>query len=161
QQGRQGSLEGLVSALQKSTALPDGLRATVDKLLGLIPNMQTLGDAKVLAQALDRSGGFLEARLLAGQPDALAADLKATLLRMIAQWPGRPGSTPLTAAQAGAAVGQALPAFARDALGMLGQSGARQLALSFPLPGKLLQNPEEEADLEILLKLAAAAVSRL
>ncbi|OZB20152.1 MAG: flagellar hook-length control protein FliK, partial [Pseudomonas sp. 34-62-33] len=37
-----------------------------------------------------------------------------------------------------------------------------QQALNFPLPSRLLQNMEDgEADLEMLLKLAAAAISRL
>ena len=59
------------------------------------------------------------------------------------------------------ALGQALPAFARNALGALGQSNARHLAQSFPLPSRSLPNAEEEADLELILKLAAAAISRL
>ncbi len=58
-------------------------------------------------------------------------------------------------------MGQALPAFARQALGSLAQSNVRQLALGFPLPTRLPPGLEEEADLEMLLKLAAAAVSRL
>ena len=64
-------------------------------------------------------------------------------------------------AQASAAMGQALPAFARQALGSLAQSNVRQLAQGFPLPTRLPPGLEEEADLEMLLKLAAAAVSRL
>ncbi len=162
QQNRQASLEGLFKALQgTSGGLPEGLRGAADKLLGLIPDMQQLGDAKALAAALAKSGVFLEARLLAGQTDGLQGDLKAGLLRLLAQMPNLPGSTPLGGAQASAAMGQALPAFARNALGSLAQSNSRQFATAFPLPTRLPPGMEDEADLEMLLKLAAAAVSRL
>ncbi|MGY8818055.1 MAG: flagellar hook-length control protein FliK [Pseudomonadales bacterium] len=161
QHGRQGSIEGLLSALGSSSALPDQLRGAAERLLGLVPDMQQLGDAKTLAQALARSGVFLESSLLRGEASNLPTDMKAALLRLIAQLPGLPGGGPLTAAQAGANLGQALPAFARNALGALGQPNPRQLAQNFPLPSRLLPNADEEADLEILLKLAAAAVSRL
>ena len=160
QNSRQGSLEGLFSALGNTATLPEGLRGAAERLLGLIPEMQQLGDAKTLAQALAKSGLFLEARLLGGQTDSLPTDLKAALLRLVAQVPGLPGSPPLASAQT-AALGQALPAFARSALGAFGQPNARQLAQSFPLPSRLLFNAEGEADLELMLKLAAAAVSRL
>lgn len=160
QNSRQGSLEGLLSALSSGSALPEQLRGAAERLLGLVPDMQQLGDAKTLAQALVRSGVFLEGSLLSGQTGNLTADMKATLLRLIAQLPGLPGG-PLANAQAGATLGQALPAFARNALGALGQPNARQLAQSFPLPSRLPLNADGEADLEMLLKLAAAAVSRL
>lgn len=160
QQARQGSLEALFGALQSASG-GDGLRAAAQQLLGLAMPMQLLGDPKVLAQALAGSGLFLERQLLAGQTDQLPNDLKAALLRLVAQLPGLPGSTPLAAAQAGANMSQALPAFARQALGALGQSGARQSALQFPLPPRLLAGLDGEDDLENLLKLAAAAISRL
>ena len=161
QNSRQGSLEGLFSALTNTAALPEGLSGTAERLLGLIPEMQQLGDAKTLAQALAKSGIFLEARLLSGQAESLHSDMKAALLRLIAQLPGLPGSGPLSAAQSAATLGQMLPAFARNALGTLGQSNARQLAQSFPLPSKPLFTADGEADLELMLKLAAAALSRL
>jgi hypothetical protein len=161
QHGRQGSIEGLLGALTSGTALPEQLRGAAERLLGLVPDMQQLGDAKTLAQVLARSGVFLEGSLLSGQADNLPTDIKATLLRLVALLPGLPGGGPLAAAQAGATLGQALPAFARNALGALGQPNARQLAQSFPLPSRLLQKAEDETDLEMLLKLAAAAVSRL
>ena len=161
QHSRQGSMEGLLSALASSSALPDQLRGAAERLLGLVPNMQQLGDAKALAQALARSGVFLEGNLLRGEADDLPTDMKATLLRLIAQLPGLPGGGALAAAQAGAGFGQALPAFARNALGALGQPNPRQLAQNFPLSNRLLPDTGDEADLELLLKLAAAAVSRL
>jgi hypothetical protein len=161
QHSRQGSIEGLLGALTSSSALPEQLRGAAERLLALVPDMQQLGDAKTVAQALARSGVFLEGNLLSGQAGNLTADMKAALLRLVAQLPGLPGGGPLAAAQAGASLGQALPAFARNALGALGQPNARQLAQSFPLPGRLPLNADGEADLEMLLKLAAAAVSRL
>ena len=161
QHSRQGSIEALLGALGSGSALPEQLRGTAERLLGLVPDMQQLGDAKTLAQALARSGVFLEGSLLSGPQDNLPTDMKAALLRLIAQLPGLPGGGPLTAAQAGATLSQALPAFARSALGALGQPNARQQAQSFPLPARISPNADEEIDLELLLKLAASAVSRL
>ncbi|MGH8435354.1 MAG: flagellar hook-length control protein FliK [Pseudomonas sp.] len=165
QQNRQGSLEGLFKALQglgEQEGLPEGLRTSIDKLLGATADVSQLSDAKGLAQALEKSGVFLEAKLLGGHTAALPQDLKANLLRLIAQLlPTLPPGTPLSPANAGSTLAQALPAFVRNALGSLGQAGSRQQALSFPLPAKLLQAMEGEADLETLLKLAAAAVARL
>ncbi|WP_413043973.1 flagellar hook-length control protein FliK [Pseudomonas sp. YJ42] len=161
QHSRQGSIEGLLGALGSGSGLPERLRGAAERLLGLVPDMQQLGDAKTVAQALARSGVFLEGSLLNSHESSLPTDMKAALLRLIAQLPGLPGGGPMTAAQAGAAFGQALPAFARNALGALGQPNTRQMAQTFPLPSRLLPNAEDEPDLELLLKLAAAAVSRL
>ncbi|TBU98271.1 flagellar hook-length control protein FliK [Stutzerimonas kirkiae] len=162
QLARQAPTQELLKALQNLTGgLPGNLQAASEKLLGLLPDLQQLSDPKTLAQALARSGVFLEARLMAGQPQGLPGDIKAALLRLIAQLPNTPGSTPMASAQVGAALGQALPAFARSTLGALGQAEQRQLALDFPLKGRLQINSDGEADLEVLLKLAAAAISRL
>ncbi|MCF7202782.1 flagellar hook-length control protein FliK [Pseudomonas oligotrophica] len=162
QQGRQASLEGVFRLLQGLGGnLPESLRAPAAQLLGLVPEVAQLGDAKALAQAIAASGAFLEARLLAGQVGSPPADIKAQLLRLLAQLPSQPGATTQLAAQASAGLGQALPAFARQALGALGQASAQQLALAFPLGARLPPGMDGEADLETLLKLAAAAVSRL
>ena len=161
QHSRQGSFEALFGALGSPSALPEQLRGAAERLLGLIPDMQQLSDSKTLSQALARSGVFLESGLLSSQAGSLPTDMKAALLRLIAQLPGQPGGGALAAAQAGAALGQALPAFARNALGALGQPNVRHLAQSFPLPSRSAPNAEDEADLELILKLAAAAVSRL
>lgn len=164
QASRQGSLDGLLGALQglAGADLPDGLRTSIDKLLGGLPDLAQLSDAKGLAKALENSGMLLEARLLGGQAGALPQDLKANLLRLIAQLlPMTPNANPLTPAVAGT-LAQTLPTFARNALGALGQASSRQQAITFPLPPRLQQAFEEgEADLESLLKLAAAAVARL
>lgn len=164
QQSRQGSLDGLHRALQAMgrDKLPDNLRGAVDRLLGALPDIRQLGDPKLLAQALENSGALLESRLLAGQAGALPQDLKANLLRLIGQLlPALPTPSSLPTTGTSNAMAQALPAFIRNALGAIGQANARQQALSFPLPSRLAQTAEDEGDLETLLKLAAAAVSRL
>ncbi|OLF54907.1 flagellar hook-length control protein FliK [Pseudomonas chlororaphis] len=165
QQSRQASLSGLINALQSlppSDATSADLRAAVDKLLAGLPDIQQLSTPKALALALGNSGAFLESRLLAGDNPALGGDLKGNLLRLIAQIaPGLPASTSFNAAIAANTLAQALPSFVRSALGTLGQVSAKPQPGGFPLPSRLLQSLEEEGDLEHLLRLAAAAVSRL
>ncbi|MEB0206683.1 flagellar hook-length control protein FliK [Pseudomonas sp. CCC3.1] len=169
QQARQGSLDGLLSALQKlppSDSMPDALRATIDKLLGGLPTPQQLSNPSTLSSALLNSGAFLEAKLLGGQLQALAPDMKATLLRLIAQiLPGVPANSSFNPGVAASTQAQALPTFVRNALGVLGQVSAKPQPGGFPLPPRLLQHGEGEGEgedsLENLLKLAAAAISRL
>jgi len=165
QQSRQGSLDGLLKLLQNLPA-PDqtssDLRAAVDKLLAGLPDVQQLSTPKGLALALANSGAFLEAKLLGGQNPTLAPDLKGDLLRVIAQLSqGLPANTNLSAIIAANTLAQAMPSFVRSALGMLGQVSAKPQPTSFPLPERFLQSAEDEGDLEHLLRLAAAAVSRL
>ncbi|RON65717.1 flagellar hook-length control protein FliK [Pseudomonas fluorescens] len=165
QQSRQGSLDGLLKLLQNLPAdsqTSQDLRAAVDKLLAGLPDVQQLSTPKGLAMALANSGMFLEAKLLTGQNPTLAPDMKADLLKLIAQLtPGLPGNTNLNAIIAANTLAQAMPSFVRNALGMLGQVSAKPLPSSFPLPDRLLQSQDGEGDLEHLLRLAAAAVSRL
>lgn len=153
QSARQASLEGLFAALQGLNGrndLPDSLRQAVERLFAGLPEAQKMGDSKLLGQALQQSGLFLEARLMQGATDHLGQDLKANLLRLFAQL----SPLPPTGAQA-------LPAFVRNALGNLGQSANKTQALNFPLPSKVLQLFDEDMELESLLRLAAAAISRL
>lgn len=165
QSNRQGSLEGLFSALQGlrgKADMSEGLRTSIDKLFGALPDAAQLSTPKGLAMALENSGILLESKLLGGQGQALPTDLKANLLRLITQLlPNLAPGAPLAAANASSAMAQAMPALARDLLGSLGKASLRQQALNFPLPSRLLQDMEGEADLETLLKLAAAAISRL
>jgi hypothetical protein len=165
QSNRQGSLSGLFSALQGlqgNAEMSEGLRTSIDKLFTALPDAAQLSNPKGLAMALENSGILLESKLLGGQGQALPTDLKANLLRLITQiLPNLSTTTPLAAASASSALAQAMPALARDLLGSLGKASSRQQALNFPLPSRLLQAMEGEADLETLLKLAAAAVSRL
>ncbi|WP_409317246.1 flagellar hook-length control protein FliK [Pseudomonas sp. KCJK9016] len=166
QQSRQGSLDGLLKMLQNlppaDNQTSSDLRAAVDRLLANLPDVQQLTTPKGLAQALLNSGAFLEAKLLAGQNPTLTPDMKGDLLKLIAQLtPGLPGNTNLNAIIAANTLAQAMPSFVRNALGMLGQVSAKPVPGSFPLPDRLLQSLEGEGDLEHLLRLAAAAVSRL
>jgi hypothetical protein len=165
QASRQGSLENLARALfnlGSQPGLPEELNASLDKLLASMPDIQELTDPKALARAIDASGLFLEAKLLQGRAGALPEDLKANLLRLIAQLaPGLAADSLQLGPNSGALIAQALPAFVRNALGALGQAGARQQAMGFPLPAGLSKSVQDEGDLESLLKLAAAAVSRL
>src|SRR5690606_24369807 len=85
QQNRQASLEGLFKGLQNLSGGDEALRGSIDKLFGALPDSAQLSTAKGLAQALANSGALLEAKLLQGQTGALQQDLKANLLRLIAQ----------------------------------------------------------------------------
>ena len=165
QQSRQGSLDGLLKLLQSlpaSDQTSSDLRAAVNKLLAGLPDVQQLSTPKGLALALAGSGAFLESKLLGGQNPALAPDMKGDLLRLIAQVSqGLPANTSLGAIIAANTLAQAMPSFVRNALGMLGQVSAKPSPTSFPIPERLLQSAEGEGDLEHLLRLAAAAVSRL
>lgn len=163
QQNRQGSLTGLLDLLQNmqpNTSLSPDLRAAIDALLNNLPNLQQMTDPKNVALALAGSGAFLEAKLLGGQDPATAPDLKANLLRVIAQiLPGLPGSS-YDAAAAANNMARVMPSFIRSALGTLGLVSDKTQASSFPLASRDL-NMSKNDDLETLLKLAASAVSRL
>ncbi len=163
QQGRQADLNGLLNSLQRLAGDSDTsaqLRSSAERLLASLPEVRQLSDAKGVAQALANSGGFLEAKLTGGQTAALTTDLKANLLRLVAhasQAPGAPSFNPAHATT----LAPLLPGLARAALGMLGNAAPRQQPGGFPLPSRLLQSLEGEGDLEHLLRLAAAAISRL
>jgi hypothetical protein len=165
QQSRQASLQGLLATLQQlrnDNSQTGEVRATVDKLLASLPDIRQLSDPKGLAQALSNSGVFLEAKLLAGLPAALAPDLKAQVVRLVAQLlPGLPGNATFNPAAAASTLAQVMPGMVRNALGMLGQVSPRPHPGGFPLPSRLLQSQDGEGDLEHLLRLAAAAISRL
>lgn len=165
QLGRQASLDSLFKALGPllgKSDLPEGLGLAIERIFSSVPDASQLTSVKGLIQALGNSGQFTEARLLAGQTDGLPQDLKANLLRLIAQLlPGLAGTPAAIPAAYPGMIAQALPALLRDALGQAAGPSARQPGLSFPLPARLLQNMDSEVDLELLLKLAAAAVSRL
>jgi len=165
QVSRQGSLDSLITVLQNLPITDDTgteLRAAVTRLLAGLPDIQQLSTPKGLAQAMIASGAFLESKLLAGQPPSLAPDMKSDLLKLIAQLtPALPASTNLSAIIAANTLAQVLPSFVRSALGMLGQVSAKPQPTSFPLPSRQLKEQDEEGGLQHLLRLAAAAVSRL
>src|SRR5689334_2943144 len=165
QQSRQGSLDGLLKLLQNlppSDQTSVELRSAAARLLAGLPDVQQLSTPKGLAQALVSSGVFLESKLLTGQNPTLAPDMKGELLKLVAQLTqGLPTNTSFGAIIAANTLAQAMPNFVRNALGMLGQVSAKPSPTAFPLPERLLQSAEGENDLEHLLRLAAAAVSRL
>ena len=165
QQSRQGSLDGLLKLLQNLPASDQTsaeLRSAAARLLAGLPDIQQLSTPKGLALALASSGAFLESKLLNGQTPTLAPDMKGDLLKLVAQLSqGLPASTSLSAIIAANTLAQVMPNFVRNALGMLGQVSAKPSPTGFPLPERLLQSAEGEDDLEHLLRLAAAAVSRL
>ncbi|EJM59885.1 Flagellar hook-length control protein FliK [Pseudomonas sp. GM49] len=165
QQSRQGSLDGLLKLLQNLPASDQTsaeLRSAAARLLAGLPDVQQLSTPKGLALALASSGAFLESKLLNGQTPTLAPDMKGDLLKLVAQLSqGLPASTSLGAIIAANTLAQAMPNFVRNALGMLGQVSAKPSPTGFPLPERLLQSADGENDLEHLLRLAAAAVSRL
>jgi hypothetical protein len=170
QQSRQGSLQSLLTALQNLPPpaanspdnLPPSLRASIDQLLADLPDVQQLTTAKGVAQALNASGLFMESRLLAGENPTLVPDLKANLLRVIAQIiPGLPGNISYDGAAAANTLARAMPSVIRNALGTLGLVAAPNVPINFPLPARTLGSSDSKDDLETLLKLAAGAISRL
>ncbi|QXH50030.1 flagellar hook-length control protein FliK [Pseudomonas fakonensis] len=164
QQSQQASLPGLLNALQQVARSPDTgaeLRASAERLLASLPQARELADPKTLTQSLNNSGAFLEAKLLGGLAGSVAPDLKAQLVRLVAQLPAPPAGTLASPTLVASTLAQAVPGFARNALGMLGQFSPRPQPGAFPLPSRLLQALENEGDLQQLLRLAAGAVSRL
>ena len=163
QNARQGSLSGLFGALARldAQALPPAVRQSLEQLQNSLPTFSQLGDAQRLAQALKNSGLGLERRLLGGQTEPLGQDLKAQLLRLVERLAPTPNALALAAAPAGSALAASLPSMARSLLGALGQQGGRGAGLGFPLPSRLIAELEGEGDLQNLLKLAAAAISRV
>ncbi|CAI8766152.1 Flagellar hook-length control protein FliK [Pseudomonas sp. IT-196MI5] len=165
QQSRQGSLDGLLKLLQNlapSDQTSVELRSAATRLLAVLPDVQQLSTPKGLAQAVASSGVFLESKLLTGQNPTLAPDMKGDLLKLVAQLSqGLPANTSLGAIIAANTLAQAMPNFVRNALGLLGQVSAKPSPSGFPLPERRLQSADGENDLEHLLRLAAAAVSRL
>jgi hypothetical protein len=163
QHSRQGSLHAVFNALARLEPhnLSPALRQSVEQLHNSLPTLSQLGDSQRLAQAMKNSGLGLEQRLLSGQAGALPQDLKANLLRLVAQLAPALNSLALATTPATAALASSLPSIARSLLGALGQQSGRAPGLSFPLPSRLAAELESEGDVQSLLKLAAAAISRV
>jgi hypothetical protein len=166
QQNRQGSLDTLLAALQNlpraNPTIGAPLQASIEQLLASVPDIRQMTSPAGVAQAFNASGLFLEARLLAGLDPMQTPDLKANLMRLIGQiLPGLPDNASYGAAAASNTLARAMPGMLRSALGTLGMVAARTPPGTFPLPGRNVAGGEKEDDLELLLKLAAAAVSRL
>ncbi|SEU05105.1 flagellar hook-length control protein FliK [Pseudomonas graminis] len=169
QQSRQGSLQGLIAALQNMPPpaadgdnLSPALRASIVQLLADLPDVPQMTTSKGVAQALNASGLFMESRLLAGLNPTLVPDMKANLLRLVTQLlPGLPGNVSYDAAAAGNTLARAMPSVLRSAFGTLGLVAPPSDPINFPLPPRTLGHPQSKDDLEMLLKLAAGAISRL
>lgn len=161
---QQGSLSQLFKGLDTISLgnLSPDAQKTIQQLLGALPELSQLSDPKKLALSLLNSGAQLEPRLLSGAAEHAQQDIKANLLRLIAQiMPLLPNSNPTLAASQSALLSQALPGLLREQLLGNTQTQLREQALHFPLPSRLLQALDNPNDLGALLRLAAAAVSRL
>lgn len=161
---QQGSLSQLFKGLNTILAgsLSPALQKSVEQLLGSLPPLSQLTDSKKLIESLLNSGGQLESRLLSGAAEHTSQDIKANLLRLIAQiMPLLPSSATSFASSQSAVLSQALPGLLREQLLSSNQAQLREQALRFPLPSRLLQTLDNPNDLGALLHLAAAAISRL
>ncbi|MFP3527006.1 hypothetical protein SB912_31400, partial [Pantoea sp. SIMBA_072] len=83
--------------------------------------------------------------LLGGFPAIVATDLKAHLLRLVAQASISPAGA---ANLAPASLAVTMPALARSALGMLERVSPKPQPGAFPLPSRLLKAMEDEGDLQ-------------
>lgn len=136
QQSRQGSLDVVFTALQNLPAddsTSSDLRAAAARLLAALPDLAQVSNPKVLAQLVQNSGAFLEAKLLVGQnPQIPPLDMKGALLRLVADLvPALPTGTHLNAILAANTLAQVLPNFVRNPLSTLGQISARQAPAGF------------------------------
>jgi hypothetical protein len=165
QQNRQGSLDVLIQALSNlpasSTAIAAPLQASIQQLLADLPDIEQMSNPRAVAQAINASGLFMEAKLLGGLNPMAMPDMKANLMQLIAQLlPGLPSNASYDAAAASNMLTRTMPGVLRSALGTLGLVAPPPLPIHFPLPSRAVKGGKED-DLEILLKLAAAAVSRV
>ncbi len=161
-----GSMRDAMSLTDQAIAFGEGkvLAADVRAMLGTLDHGQVYGVLQALLEGDARA--LLEAvRHLAEQgPDwgGVLAEILNVLHRVaIAQALPEAIDNGQGDRERVLALAQALPAFVRNALGNLGQSANKTQALNFPLPSKVLQLFDEDMELESLLRLAAAAISRL
>jgi hypothetical protein len=171
QQNRQGSLDVLINALRNlqppvpgSSAAPapsTPLQASIQQLLADLPDIEQMSNPRVVAQAINASGLFMEAKLMSGLNPMAMPDMKANLMQLIAQLlPGLPANASYDAAAASNMLTRTMPGVLRSALGTMGLVAPPPLPIHFPLPSRAVKGGKED-DLEILLKFAAAAVSRV
>lgn len=158
---RQGSLAQLFQALPlltDSPTTPGVLRDTLGQLLASVPEVEELKNSDVVKTLFERSGILLERHLISGETERLPQDYKTLLLRLIGQL-SQTTTTSTFPPQVGV---PNLPGSLRNALTALGQGNPKHAALSFPLPSRIVSSLLQEGmELEELLKLATAALSRL
>lgn len=155
---------GLSAALGKILAAPNLAKsdqATVQQLFNSMPDISKKLSTAQLAELVRNSGTQLEQRLLADSPISTQADLKANLLRLIGQLlPQQAGSNPLFGNAQAAMLAQTLPQLLREAGGFQTKQ-IREQAMRFPLASRMLEKLDNPNDLGALLRIAAAAISRL
>lgn len=160
---RQGSLGQALQQLQtvgSSTNLSSEGQKIVQQLLSNLPNISDKLTTAQLTELVKNSGTQLEQRLLT-DATATQQDLKASLLRLIGQiLPSQTGSNPLLTSAQASISSQALPQLLRE-IGGISLSQMREQALRFPLAKGVLQKLDNPNDLGALLRIAAAAISRL
>ena len=159
---RQGSLAQLFQALPlltDSPTTPGVLRDTLGQLLASVPEVEELKNPDVVKTLFERSGILLERHLISGETERLPQDYKTLLLRLIGQLSQTTTTSTTFPPQA---TMPNLPGSLRNALTALGQGNPKHAALSFPLPSRIVSSLLQEGmELEELLKLATAALSRL
>lgn len=145
--------------LSPSNSISSEGQKTIQQLLGSLPDIGQKLSTEQLAELLKNSGSLLESRLLGDAQNAAQHDVKANLLRLIAQLaPAQLGSNPLAASSQGAMATQGLPQLLRELGGI---NSLREQAMRFPVNSRILDKLDNPNDLGALLRLAAAAVSRL
>ncbi|TDQ39400.1 flagellar hook-length control protein FliK [Thiopseudomonas denitrificans] len=160
---RQGSPAQVLHQLLQlgSGGLPgvsgDGQKV-IQQLLASMPELGSKLTGAQLAELVKNSGIQMESRLHGEQ--AAQQDLKANLLRLIGQLlPQQAQANPLTAGAQAALTSQALPQLLRELGGPA--ASIREQALRFPVTSRILEKLDNPNDLGSLLRLAAAAISRL
>lgn len=159
---RQGSLIEAMQQLQGSSPnLPADAQKVLQQLFAGLPDVSQKLGAGQLADLVKNSGTQLEQRLLGEAATSAQQDLKAALLRIIGQMApaGVAANVQLTSSQA-AIASQALPQLLRE-IGGINLQHMREQAMRFPLAKGVLQKLDNPNDLGALLRIAAAAISRL
>lgn len=140
------------------SALPSDSQKLIQQLLNNIPELGSKLSGSQLADLIKNSGILMESRLHGDQ--AAQQDIKANLLRLIGQLlPQQAHANPLTAGTQAAITSQALPQLLRELGGPA--ASIREQALRFPVTNRILERLDNPNDLGSLLRLAAAAISRL
>lgn len=140
------------------SALPNDSQKLIQQLLNNIPELGSKLSGSQLADLIKNSGILMESRLHGDQ--AAQQDIKANLLRLIGQLlPQQAHANPLTAGTQAAITSQALPQLLRELGGPA--ASIREQALRFPVTSRILERLDNPNDLGSLLRLAAAAISRL
>lgn len=140
------------------SGLPADSQKLVQQLLAGLPELGSKLSGSQIAELIKNSGIQMESRLHGEQ--TAQQDLKASLLRLIGQiLPQQAQANPLTAGTQAAVVSQALPQLLRELGGPA--ASVREQALRFPVTSRILEKLDNPNDLGSLLRLAAAAISRL